>query len=665
MKNIYLNIIILFFLNLINLNTQAQSIKDNFIIAKQQLENMLNGKDSLTYEKAIYIIENAYNNNKTTYEDFQKIISFYIEMIEQVVKNQDIQPKYQPTDFYQKARQLSDEYNHDFTNASNNFGIFTFMTDTTFFRLDSNLVMYNLPYRYSTTDPMGTDNWHNTQVINLLQNGNGNCFALSSLFKIFADRLLSNATLCTAPNHIYIRHLDERGTRYNIDLSTHTFPGTGTLKTLTYTTKEAIQNNISLRKLTTQQAIVLCMVYLAKGYQYKLNMKDDFMMECAETALKYDSLSLNAMLLKAEYLEHILQQENKTVIQLQNDINFKEYEELLSKIYTLGYREMPLDMKNVLVHGWKKDTTMLYLQNHELVKNDETRKWTLSNGLFDEEHTYKPIEQYGQTLFNCKTNKIQGFVKEKPLYNDYYFDPVAFAWNVDPLAYKYAGQSPYIFGNNTPIAGIDRDGLEFYFTADGVLLGKYGKSNEIRVVKSYYLKQAQQTINSNGNGKDNSRFSAINMFSVSVTNASLQEASRVYQTIYNKEIGGKASVTATNNEPTSWASTDANGNIKVSINNIVPWADGTKSNLMSDYYDVSATLDHEDYHRNGISDDGFSHFEIGLKQLKFKYYNETSKYSKENLIDNMKSYLYEQENDVLRFKGKDENSYLYYSKKIL
>jgi hypothetical protein len=58
-----------------------------------------------------------------------------------------------------------------------------------------------------------------------------------------------------------------------------------------------------------------------------------------------------------------------------------------------------------------------------MINDNETRKASLSWGVFDKEHKYKPTEQYSQTLFNCKTKKITGFSKEKPLYNHYNFDP--------------------------------------------------------------------------------------------------------------------------------------------------------------------------------------------------------------------------------------------------
>src|SRR5690606_3531311 len=41
--------------------------------------------------------------------------------------------------------------------------------------------------------------------------------------------------------------------------------------------------------------------------------------------------------------------------------------------------------------------------------------------------------------------------------------------SVDPLTIGFPMLTPYQFASNSPIAGIDIDGLEFYFTADGKL----------------------------------------------------------------------------------------------------------------------------------------------------------------------------------------------------
>ena len=43
--------------------------KESFFKAYNALKSMLEGKDSLNYEKAVFITENAYHNNYFNYED--------------------------------------------------------------------------------------------------------------------------------------------------------------------------------------------------------------------------------------------------------------------------------------------------------------------------------------------------------------------------------------------------------------------------------------------------------------------------------------------------------------------------------------------------------------------------------------------------------------------
>lgn len=54
--------------------------------------------------------------------------------------------------------------------------------------------------------------------------------------------------------------------------------------------------------------------------------------------------------------------------------------------------------------------------------------------------------------------------------------------STDPLTKKYPELTPYQFASNTPIQGIDLDGLEIYLTTSGELLGSFGKSTAIRIV---------------------------------------------------------------------------------------------------------------------------------------------------------------------------------------
>ncbi|MFZ4799487.1 MAG: RHS repeat-associated core domain-containing protein [Bacteroidia bacterium] len=57
--------------------------------------------------------------------------------------------------------------------------------------------------------------------------------------------------------------------------------------------------------------------------------------------------------------------------------------------------------------------------------------------------------------------------------------------SVDPLTKAYPYLTPYQFASNCPISGIDMDGLEFYYAADGQYLGQGSdpKNMEVRLAK--------------------------------------------------------------------------------------------------------------------------------------------------------------------------------------
>lgn len=432
------------------------------------IENMLSNKEPLSYEKAIYLVENAYNENRINPDMFREVIEYNTDVIRRIAASNFTKPKELKSEsLWDDLRKHRAQERGYAEKAKLNWAIFTFMTDTSFsIKQDHiNFIVRKEPFRYSTKDPLGTIDWANTEVTHLIQYGNGNCFALASLFKIFSERLNSEAEICTAPGHLFITHRDDKGTRYNVELSNGTFPGNGTLETLTYTTDEAVKKGISMRQLDLKQSVSLCLVYLAKGYEYKFKIKGDaFALECAELALKYDSLNLNAMLLKSEVLETAILNKGKTIAQLQTDQIFREYESLVKRLYSLGYREMPFEMKNLLMKGWTRDSSVrITMQQHspntfKHLGVQYNRFASLSWGLFDEEIDNKPLERYSRTVYDTKKGKIKEFAKEEVLYNYYNFDPVLFALNVDPMAHKMPGWSPYTAMADNPILNFDPDG---------------------------------------------------------------------------------------------------------------------------------------------------------------------------------------------------------------
>ncbi len=71
---------------------------------------------------------------------------------------------------------------------------------------------------------------------------------------------------------------------------------------------------------------------------------------------------------------------------------------------------MPLEMKNILMAGFQRDTLPYKTRNYTSqpfkkygMEND--RHASLLWGLFDEMHEAKPIEKFGNALLDTKTGK--------------------------------------------------------------------------------------------------------------------------------------------------------------------------------------------------------------------------------------------------------------------
>lgn len=482
---------------------------ENYEMAFIELKAMLEETIEPNFERAVFISENAYNENKYSYDDFQYAISQHQFFIETLI---DANDKSDTIDFNIKVNQYG-RFNLDdiryppnekkelYQKALVNSMIFKYLTDTiyTLFPSDSNSmgIFYHTPYTYASKDPFGIKNWSNSQVLNLLisKEQKGNCFALTAFYKILSDRMKSDARICTAPQHIYIQHKDKKGDYYNVELATAGHPGDGTIQTLTHTTTDAIKSGIALRSYDSKQSVGLCLVNLAKSYEHKFGSKDDeFLLNCAELVLKHDSLNLNALLLKQQVLDERIK--NYSMEKNINEINklkanpeisksVYELEKHLALLYRLGYRQMPFDMQEIIMTGvipenFKDKNPSPFTT---IDPKDEHRKkfTTLYGGLFQEVFIKNEFEQYGHFTFQTSINKLTAI--DTSAQTGFLIDPVAFAYDFgarmydsrvgiftsrDPHESSYPHLSPYsAFGNN-PIIYVDPDGRDIvYFDCQG------------------------------------------------------------------------------------------------------------------------------------------------------------------------------------------------------
>jgi RHS repeat-associated protein len=120
-------------------------------------------------------------------------------------------------------------------------------------------------------------------------------------------------------------------------------------------------------------------------------------------------------------------------------------------------------------------------------------------------------DRYG---FNGKENdnEVKGTGNQQD-YGMRIYDPrLGRFLSVDPITKDYPELTPYQFASNSPISGVDLDGREYYYAADGTLLRKYGDNTQVMLVNKDFVEKAKDA---------NVELLNKNSTSVGMTNAEL------------------------------------------------------------------------------------------------------------------------------------------------
>lgn len=96
----------------------------------------------------------------------------------------------------------------------------------------------------------------------------------------------------------------------------------------------------------------------------------------------------------------------------------------------------------------------------------------------------------------------------------------------DPLYRSFPWNSTYAFAENSPIAGIDLEGLEFFYAADGKYLGKIGTSHQVYTAEKIVNKTREVT-DASGNKKIEHYQEAVNGKSLNITHDKFATAANV------------------------------------------------------------------------------------------------------------------------------------------
>lgn len=277
----------------------AQKEQEGYKRAFQAQLSMLHGDEPIEFKKAVFLTENAYYGGILDY-------AVFCDSIERIGKR--------------LLRMIQEKGFHEYQTAGN-WAVFMYMTD-------SSDINYNHPFSYDFEDFMGSDDYSKMFVTKLMSTGSGNCHSMPMLYKILADEIGTPASLALAPNHLYIKHLDETGEWANVELTNGGFPRDQWIIQQMGIGIEAIKSEIYMTPLTPKQTVALTMFDLASGYKFQYGY-DAFTLQVMDTALTYFPNCIPLLALKADYFESLGQLEDQNA--------------MIKRMHDLGYREMPLE----------------------------------------------------------------------------------------------------------------------------------------------------------------------------------------------------------------------------------------------------------------------------------------------------------------------------------
>lgn len=269
-----------------------------FLEAINEMTVMLEGRQELSFKRAVFLNENACAKGTLSYEEFCRDIDNIVEILHHMIASKNLQSH----------------------KTAGNYAIFGYMTE----KLPFN------NYQKMVYDIDGLVNGNKIEphfVTNLLKTKKGNCHSLPYLYKILADEINVEAYIATAPLHYYVKHRDENGKWWNLELTTGTSSRTSWIIESFGVTDAAIQSGLYLKPLDGKELIALCLCDLNHYYeQCTGKYYGEVIRKSCDVGLKYFKTS-HLQLWKADEVQYRLGQA-MSAKGITNTNQLKEYPEL-------------------------------------------------------------------------------------------------------------------------------------------------------------------------------------------------------------------------------------------------------------------------------------------------------------------------------------------------
>ena len=317
-----------------------------FYSAFDEISNMLNGQETLNLGRAVFLVENAWHNNKYDYDEYKNGIKAGIDFCNQKIEEEGL--------------------NKD-DKLVKNMMLFRFMTDTLKIKDKSTQkALTHYPVKYNYEDYESKISYDSHFVTTLMQTNTGQCHSMPLYYLILAEAIGTEAYWSFSPRHSFVKIQDRKGNWHNIELTAKAMLSDTHYMNSSYIKAEALQNKIYLEPMDKTDTIAEMLLELARGYYQKYGY-DDFYLKCIDTAEQHLKNDLNAKLLRSAYqtrltltLAHLLNAPKPEIMQELSPEAYQHFE-LMQTQYTeiddMGYEETPVAVYALWLDYIEKEKT--------------------------------------------------------------------------------------------------------------------------------------------------------------------------------------------------------------------------------------------------------------------------------------------------------------------
>lgn len=301
-----------------------------FYSAYEEINSMLNGNDSLSLSRTVFLVENAWHNNKYEYKDYQKGIKASIDFCNKKIQEEKLDKN---------------------DNLVKNMMLFRYISDT--LQINGNKSQVHYPIKYNYDDYDSQINYDSHFVTTLMQTGIGQCHSMPLYYLVLAEEIGAEAYWAFSPHHSFVKIQDRRGNWHNLELTCKAILSDAHYMNSSYIKAEALQNKIYLEPMDKTNVVAEMLLELARGYYEKYGL-DDFYLQCIDTAKQYLKNDLNAKILRSTYetrltltLAYLLNAPKPEQMKELSPESYRHYELMQSQykeIDDMGYEELPVSI---------------------------------------------------------------------------------------------------------------------------------------------------------------------------------------------------------------------------------------------------------------------------------------------------------------------------------